>query len=442
MKKRLIITLSILLIVIISFGACTSCKKTKVPEKEISKYVSFTISMGDKDSFKILQLTDTHFINSEETDPENLSKDYSRRDGWAKTAIAETVQAASPDLIIVTGDSIFTLNEMKVFTGTSDNYAAFQEFALYIDSFKIPWAFLFGNHDEEGSLMLNLGSAKETKKILGAFLNSDEIKYCKYSDGPDEINGVGNYIINIVNKDGSVNHPLVLFDSGSYLRVVDPRDGKTYANQQAYEYVHDDQLDWYETAITDISRIEGKPVESIIFQHIPFPEYGTVYDAFVEALVKLGENPEDTIKPDGTGVERTLETKLGTVTYHGGIYGDGAVASSYVGEFHGKTYDGGHEFERLVKFGSAKYVFCGHDHRNTFAFTYKGIRFGYSRSIDYSANGLVPPPLADNQTIYDETVQRGGTLITLGKDNSVNIESIPFTRNLYRETLEELGLEK
>ena len=60
-------------------------------------------------------------------------------------------------------------------------------------------------------------------------------------------------------------------------------------------------------------------------------------------------------------------------------------------------------------------------------------------SIDYSANGLIS--IVDNQTIYDETVQRGGTMIVLKENGSVSIEQIPFTRNLYRETVAALDLQ-
>ena len=435
MKKRLIILIAALLVVSFATFTFTGCKQ------KTSKYVSFTMSVGEDGTFKILQLTDIHFINSDVENERDVSKSYAYRDEWAMTAIKDIVERADPDLIMVTGDSTFTLDTMLHIIGNNDNLSAFKKMARYIDSFKIPWAFLFGNHDEEGSLHARLGSVEETKKTLGAFLNSSEIKYCLYDNGPEEINGVGNYIINVVNKDGSTNMPLVLFDSGSYLKgIVDENDGKAYADQRKYEWVHDDQLDWYEAAINDISRIEKKRVDSIVFQHIPFPEYATAIDSYINALTALGEDWQDTIKVDGT--ERTLNTSIGTLTYHGGIYGDGEVACSYIGSFHGHDFDGGHEFERLVSLGSTKYVFCGHDHRNTFSFTYKGIRLSYSMSIDYSANGLVPPPLADNQTIYDETVQRGGTLITLQKDSSVSISQIPFTRNLYRETVEAKNLKK
>ena len=89
--------------------------------------------------------------------------------------------------------------------------------------------------------------------------------------------------------------------------------------------------------------------------------------------------------------------------------------------------------------GSTKYVFCGHDHRNTFSLVYKGVWLGYGMSIDYSANGIVPPPFAYNQDIYDETEQRGGTLITLDAESGVSVSQVPFTRNLYQEAVEQRG---
>lgn len=425
MKRLLVTVISVLLIVAFSAFTFTSCKK--------EDYVSFTMMIGESGTFKILQLTDMHFINSEKTD-KDPARNLTNRDKWAKQAVTEIVNTAKPDMIIVTGDTTFTLPSVKSITGTEDNYAAFREFALFVDSFKIPWAFLFGNHDEEGSLNKAYhGDSEKVKKKLGEYLNSNEIKYCKFAMGPDDINGVGNYIINVVNKDGDTVMPLVLFDSGSYLKVVEA-DGKSYEMQRYYEWVHDDQLDWYEAAIKDISRKAKRKVDSIVFQHIPFPTYQTVINAAVDAL---GENWQDTINVNWEyGKELTLDTSIGELTYHGGICeeADHEVCCSYVGEFRGRYYDGGHEFERLLKVGSTKYVFCGHDHRNTFSFTYKGIRLSYGMSIDYSANGLIA--LAPGQNIYKDTNQRGGTLITIDKNGGVDVGQVPFSRNLYQEAVD------
>jgi len=441
MKKVSIVSLSILLIIVLLGLSFSACKGQA--EHQTSTYVSFEVEMKG-DTFKILQLTDAHFINADSTS-DDPSMDLVLRDEWAKTAITEVIRAADPDMLVVTGDTTFTLELVThIVPGTNDdNLEAFIKLADFIDGFNIPWLFCFGNHDEEGYLTLTPEDAVETKELLASYLQSSSIKNCLFDQGPSSINGVGNYIVNVLNPDKTVNTSLVLFDSGSYLKFHDTEMNKNYYDQRKYEYVHDDQLDWYEKAIRDISAVEGRTVPSIIYQHIPFPEYQKVLDAYVDALEAQGETWSETINGAWRfGTARTLSTAIGDVTYYGGVCNeaDREVCCSFVGDWEyrkGKTltYDGGKEFEKILSLGSTKYVFCGHDHRNTFSFSYKGVWLGYGMSIDYSANGLIPPPFAHNQDIYDETEQRGATLVTIGKDSSVAVSQVPFTRNLYQEEI-------
>lgn len=433
--------LLLILVFVLFFPSCDSKEKGG----RNSSHVSFNVMMKDDDSFKILYLTDLHFINSTVTSKKTVRDDLTLRDEWAKTAVTAVVQEAAPDMLVVSGDIVFTQNLAALITETNDNYAAFQKAAGFIDGFGIPWAFCFGNHDEEGSLLDEIGDVTETKKVLSEYLKSDSIKNCLYADGPDDINGCGNYIINVLNKNQSVNTSLVFFDSGSYIKMYDESKRKMVGGIWNYEYVHDDQLDWYESAIKDISGLEGRSVPSIVFQHIPLPIYQTVLDAYLAALQANGENWRDTINYDWVyGKERTLETEIGAITYHGGVCNKEKqeVAHSFVGVYNGVEFDGGHEFDRILSLGSTKYIFCGHDHRNTFSFTYKGVRLTYGMSIDYSAVGLIPESIYPNQNIYDETEQRGGTLVTLNEKGNTTIKQIPFARNLYRETLAERGLLK
>ena len=428
MNKAIKILLIALLILAFAVGAF-ACN-------DADKYVSHTLNVKEDGTFKILQITDMHLINSTRTDETNVWYDFSLRDEWAMTAVRSVVEDANPDMIMVTGDSVYNLEKVKNtnLSGLNiDNYASFKKFAKFIDGiceeYDIPWAFCFGNHDEEGSLLKKRHGDKEsTKKILGAYLMSDEIKHCLYAHGPDGINGVGNYIINVLNQDGSVNNALVVFDSGSFFGT----------NDLAYEYVHDDQLKWYEKAIKSIAQKNGtKNVSSIIFQHIPFVEYEEALNKFIGALEMEGIAWEDIIKPDGSGTEYSIEVAGETITYHGGVYNEGEICHSYVGTYNGVQYDGGHEFEKILELGSTQAVFCGHDHRNTYSLTYKGVLLTYGMSIDYSANGLTPlGEKAEMQNIYDDTTQRGGTLITLNADSSITVEQVPFTRNLYREEIE------
>ena len=428
--KRIVKTVLVSLLALLFAVGAFACKDANDP------YVAHTMTVGEDGTFRILQLTDIHLIDSDYEGKRNSNKeaevesDLTLRDEWAMTAVRTLIEDTQPDLIMVTGDSVYNLLEIPREI-SNDNYATFQKFANFIDSFDIPWAFCFGNHDEEGTLHNILGDKTSTKLMLGEYLQ-DETENCLYADGPEDINGVGNYIINVLNKDGSVNNAIVVFDSGSYYR-------KGYWND--YEYVHDDQLAWYEDAIKHIAEKNGtENVKSIVFQHIPTVDYKTVLDNFIAALAADGEDWRDVIKEDGTGTERTVEYDGETITYHGGVYNEGEVCHSYVGWYPPNSEDavylnGGHtEFETLVRVGSTQAVFCGHDHRNTYSFTYQGVRLTYGMSIDYSANGLTPAKA--DQDIYDDTTQRGGTLITLNADSSVTVEQVPFTRNLYREEVE------
>jgi len=425
MKKTIKILLCSILLFVFAVGAF-ACGNGA------DKYISFTMDVGEDGTFKILQLTDIHLIDSNYTDDE-VESDLSLRDEWAMTAVRETIEAAKPDMIMVTGDSVYNLLNVprKI---SRDNYTTFKKFADFIDSFDIPWAFCFGNHDEEGTLKeLMGGDAKETKKMLSSYLMSDSIKNCMYADGPDEINGVGNYIINVLNEDGSVNNAIVIFDSGSYFGT----------DEWCYEYVHEDQLKWYEEAIKHIAKKNGTAnVSSIVFQHIPFVTYESVLEKFIGALeVVEGTDWQGIIKADGTGTVYTTEFDGETIIYHGGVYNEGEVCHSWDKEWPVGSkveYDGGKkEFDKLVELGSTKAVFCGHDHRNTYSFTYEGIRLTYGMSIDYSANGLTPiGSNAENQRIFEDTVQRGGTLITLNADSSVSVKQVPFKRNLYQEEVD------
>ena len=105
-KKKLIIVTSVLLILVFVGTAFSGCRE----KVETSEYVSYSMPLGEDGTFRILQLTDIHFINSDVEVNRNLAKSYCYRDEWAKTAITDLVNRTKPDLIIATGDAIFTLS--------------------------------------------------------------------------------------------------------------------------------------------------------------------------------------------------------------------------------------------------------------------------------------------------------------------------------------------
>lgn len=72
----------------------------------------------------------------------------------------------------------------------------------------------------------------------------------------------------------------------------------------------------------------------------------------------------------------------------------------------------------IVKLGSTKGIFVGYDHYNNISMEYKNIRLTYGMSIDY----LAMPGISK------KTKQRGGTLITLNSDSTIDIKQVPFSK--------------
>lgn len=98
--------------------------------------------------------------------------------------LASVLDKEKPDLIVFTGDQ---LNGQ----GTSwDAKSVLSKFARTVTDRQIPWAAIFGNHDDEDG---------DTR--------SDQIKYMQalpYSlvqPGPKDIHGVGNYVLKVYSAD-------------------------------------------------------------------------------------------------------------------------------------------------------------------------------------------------------------------------------------------------
>ena len=81
--------------------------------------------------FKILNLTDIQYSDI---------LDFAQR-GYTRKTVTALIEQEKPDLITLTGDQVWT-----VFQKQSQ-----KELVKFIDSFGIPWAPVFGNHDGEGN---------------------------------------------------------------------------------------------------------------------------------------------------------------------------------------------------------------------------------------------------------------------------------------------------
>jgi hypothetical protein len=174
--------------------------------------------------FKIAQVTDAH-----------LGADAAE-DRRTAALIERVLDAETPDLVVVTGDFVEG-------SRATDPAAAWRAGAEPFESRGIPWAAVFGNHDDEGRA--------SRRELLAA---QQACACCLTEAGPPELTGVGNYVLEIAGAEAVAAH-LYFFDSGSYSRT----------GAGDYAWIAHDQIAWY--------RGLPRAAAGLAFFHIPLPEY-------------------------------------------------------------------------------------------------------------------------------------------------------------------------
>lgn len=306
----------------------------------------------DTNEIKVLQLSDIHLSAGLLT---------MTRDKMVVDSIIQIVESTKPDIIVLTGDLIYP----SIMSLTFNNYNSSRAIGKLFETFEIPWAVIYGNHDAPSY-------ATQTKTQLSNYF--ENLEYCLFQKGPDDITGQGNYIVKLLSTTGELESALILMDSNSYVGLFE------------YDVVHDDQVAWYESQILTLTDNEGGIVPTHLYLHIPLYEYRLAWEEYING-------GEDAI-------------------YHYGTKDDKRIASA--------SDDSGNLFEKMLELGSTKTVFVGHDHTHNFSITYKGIRLTYGMSMDYTAYVY----------IYFTNEYRGGTLLQIStQDSTYEIYQVPQTNN-------------
>ena len=314
MKKALSTILAALLC--LSLCACSAGdSKAYAPE-------NYILETEYKDDFKIVQLNDIHLGNK---DNRALHYDFLRL----------TINDADADMIVCVGD-LFTFADKTVA----------RELFAFLDSFGIPWTITFGNHDEQCYFSVDW---------VTDYLNNYGSN-CIFRDiQDDDVYGNANFAINLT--DGSdVVAQVIVMDSNRY----------NYGEYWGYDYIKDNQIEWYENLLNYTTQSCGKTVPSVMFFHIPLPEYNDAWDAAEAGQAELlyGEKNEKVCCPE-------VNTGL---------------------------------FDKIVELGSSKAVCCAHDHMNNFRVLYKGV------ALCYGINST-------DRVYYDDNII-GAMTITVKRDGT------------------------
>ncbi|TCD62378.1 hypothetical protein EIP91_006960 [Steccherinum ochraceum] len=189
--------------------------------------------------YKILQVADLHYSVSAGVCRDTPLSPCVGSDNITNSLISHMLDVEQPDLVVFTGDQ---LNGQ----GTSwDVKSVLAKFAQSVTDRGIPWAAIFGNHDDEDG---------ESRERQVRYMQS--LPYSLVEPGPKDIHGVGNYVLKVWSADPSKTHLLTLYflDSGAYAKTWFEFAGIGHGPD--YDWIHQDQIDWFLEESARISPIE------------------------------------------------------------------------------------------------------------------------------------------------------------------------------------------
>ncbi len=204
-------------------------------------------------NFKIVQFTDLHY------QPRNP------RSTAALQCIDAVVKAERPNLVIFTGDNIYSRPADSAMNAILD----------CIERHNVPYVVLFGNHDEEQGM---------TNAQL-----YDIIRARKHNVQPPRGNNPSpDYVLEIAGSSGAAPAALLYcLDSHSY-----PKQKRL----GTYAWLTSDQVQWYRNQSSAYTAANGgKPLPALSFFHIPVPEFS--YAATSEGTVMIGTRMEKSCPP-------------------------------------------------------------------------------------------------------------------------------------------------
>lgn len=354
-------------------ASCT----TESKEEDVLKIPDFIIEVESGRDPVILQLTDPQILDAaQQRVPNRISSAQAnyyatnRMENNCFQYMRETIEATKPDLILLTGD--------LVYGEFDDNGTSFLALVDFMESFNIPWAPVFGNHDNESKKGADWQSAQ-----------LEAAKNCLFKQRT--LTGNGNYTVGI-KQDGELKRVFFMLDSNGCYTISE----ESRANGHTVTSVGfgQDQIDWYTKTAKSITSLSPATKLSFAF-HIQlgiFEEIGKRY-------------------PSSESVD--IDTAEGKME---GDFG-------YLGAKLKSAWDHDRSVWNGLKALGVDSIFVGHEHCNSASIVYEGVRlqFGQKSSTYDRLNWVkrdgsivsVYPPVSAFPMV-------GGTVIPLSqKDGSI-----------------------
>ncbi|MCQ2402697.1 MAG: metallophosphoesterase [Lentisphaeria bacterium] len=309
--------------------------------------------------FSLQKSADRDFVVLNISDPQLSPADWCAGSPYRKILIRtmeELVARVKPDLITISGD-----------LAAPGCGTACETLASYLDTFRIPWAPVWGNHDNQ--------AGKEYIRSVGENFQKKH-PFCLFDAGDPRL-GNGNYIIGIQEGEKKIA-ALVMMDSHDR----DPYPTPEKPDNQCWARLWPIQYEWY-CAQADALKASGYR-DSAIVMHIPIFAY---QQAFAAAF-------KEGLDPHAVTFQQSLE---------GGCWNSGYEKS--IGVCHEGICSYPEEDDAFAAFKKKDFTTCiisGHDHVNNFIVDYQGVKLVYS--------------VKTGAGCYWEPASNGGTVLTIGEE--------------------------
>ncbi|KAL1958197.1 hypothetical protein VTO42DRAFT_5052 [Malbranchea cinnamomea] len=208
--------------------------------------------------FKIMQAADLHLATGigqcRDPIPEGMECEADPR---TMAFVERLLDEEKPDLVVLTGDQV---------NGETapDAQTAIFKFAEPLIARKIPYATIFGNHDDEGNLDRN--------GLMDILTN---LPYSLAEAGPEDVDGVGNYHVEILGH-GSSHSALTLY-------LLDTHSYSPDKSMPGYDWLKPSQIEWFKSTAEKLKKPHSEYTHihmDLAFIHIPLTEYGKTSNVY------------------------------------------------------------------------------------------------------------------------------------------------------------------
>lgn len=278
------------------------------------------------------------------------------------------LEKEKPDLVVFTGDQIQGYSATflgKLYDNVKECITAFLE---PITKRNIPFTFTFGNHDTQGGLGKN--EQFEIYSSFDCFVNTD------FRNKDD----IGSACFTVKDSKGEKD-----------VMAVYVIDSNAKEPDGSYSPVRKEQINWYKGTRDKLSEFNGDVLPSVVFQHIPVPE-------FYEIINK--------VKPFSKGsIEDYKNNKGCFYALDKEMYDRG----DFLGETPAIPKVNTGEFKAFKEKNDVFALFVGHDHNNSFHKKLDGITLGYTQGTGFNT--------------YGPGDKRGVRILTFNEENVRNFET-------------------